>query len=362
VNHNQSVLHSAVTRSIVPIFVIIYAMCSIYLMIPYAIGVVGSGYTGLDSSPYGVQSRPVVYRVLVPTIARVAHALVPASVEEPLTKRMIEWRDSEEGKETVKSLFIRPPPLADDKIFETLVVACVTYLTMLAFIWMLYTLTKALFPESIAYALVTPVIALQLIPALTVENGYIYDFAELFFSCACFYLMFKQRWSAYLLCLFIATFNKETTVFGIFFFTVWSYNKLPRAQFVNLLVAQVFIWIAVKGGVTWYYADKPGIIAGSFFFAHIEYMRVHAAELLINVPCIIFLMVFRWREKPAFLRGGLWMMLPNYAAYLTCVPGEWRDFYWCLPVMLILATHTLISISGIADLAIFRRDAAKNAQ
>jgi len=43
-----------------------------------------------------------------------------------------------------------------------------------------------------AYALLAPLIALQLIPVLTVGNGYIYDFAELFFSCALFYLLFKQ--------------------------------------------------------------------------------------------------------------------------------------------------------------------------
>lgn len=323
-------------------------------MLPYAIGVVGSGYTGLDSSPYGVQSRPVVYRVLVPTIARTVHAMIPASVEEKLTSRMIAWRDSDEGRETVKAWFIRPPPLADHLIFETAVVAGVTYLTMLAFIGMLYALARALFPESLAYALITPVIALQFIPALTVENGYIYDFAELFFSCACFYLMFRQRWGLYLACVFIGTFNKETTAFGIFFFAVWFYHRLPRAQFVRLLVAQVLLFAAVKGGVMWYYADKPGIIAGSYFQQHLDFLRTQAPMLLINLASILFLVLFRWREKPVFLRAGLWMLLPNTVAYAFTYPGEWRGFYWSLPVLLMLATHTLISISGIADLKLFR--------
>jgi len=48
---------------LLPFFVAIYFVCSVYLMIPFAIGCVGSGYTGLDSSPYGTPARPMVYRV-----------------------------------------------------------------------------------------------------------------------------------------------------------------------------------------------------------------------------------------------------------------------------------------------------------
>ena len=324
-------------------------------MLPFAVGVVGSGYTGLDSSPYGVASRPVVYRVLIPSIAKMVRSIIPETIEHPLTDQMIHWRDSEEGRDMVKAWFIRPPPLADDKIFETAVVACVSYLTLLAFIWIFYTLTLALFPESRAYAFLAPLIALQLLPALTVENGYIYDFAELFFSCALFYLLLKQRWRLYMLTFVFATLNKETTIFSIFFYTMWFYSRLPRKQYFARLLQQCMIYALVKGGINLYFADKPGVVAQHHFLGQLDYASQHLLGIGLSAIVLLWIVFYRWQQKPLFLRGGLWMLLPNLVLFIIiCIPGEFRDFYWSLPVMIIMATHSLLSYAGFADHPVFK--------
>lgn len=344
----------ALRRCLLPVFVVIYLVSSIYLMLPFAVGVVGSGYTGLDSSPYGVESRPVVYRVLIPAISRAVHTAIPSAIEQPATEAMIRWRDSEEGKQAVKDWFIRKPPLADHQIFETAVVAAVAYVTLLMFIAMFYMLTITLLPQSRAYALFAPLIALQTIPAMTVENGYIYDFAELFFTCALLYFLFKQRWSSYLICFLFATLNKETSVFTIFFFTLWFWQRLPHRQFINLLVAQCVIYIAIKAGVTLYFADKPGVVVQHHFSEQIDYVVAHMGTVILLILTTLVSISYRWLEKPAFLSGSLWMLFPNLVAYiLICVPGEYRDFYWVLPVLIIHTTYALIAFAGFADHPLF---------
>ena len=349
----------SVQRGLLPVFAVLYFVCSLYVMIPFMAGAVGSGYTGLDSYPYGTPSRPMVYRVLMPNIAKVVRAAVPQVIEKPLTERLIQWRDSDEGKHTVKSLFFRPPPLANENIFETAVVAFVCYLTFMAFIAMFYHLTRALFPDSTSYALLAPVIMLQLLPALMINNAYIYDFSELFFSCALFYLLLKQRWSAYLCVFAIATFNKETTIFCILIFATYFVFRLPRRQFIFLLAQQCVLYLMIKGGLTAYFANYPGELIGP----HVTLMG-NIKAVLRTGDIFVFamstaLMGYRWKEKPAFLRGGVPMILAHTAIFFAiCVPYEYRDFYWSLPFMVLYATHSLIAGAGLADHPIFRKISA----
>ena len=329
-------------------------------MIPFITGCVASGYSGLDSGSYGIKSRPVVYRVLIPIIAKVAHSIIPEAIEQPLTEKMIHWRDSEEGKKTINSFFLHAPPLTDDKIFESAVAAFVAYLTLLAFIWMLYTLACALFPESSAYALYAPLIALQLLLALTVRNSYIYDFAELFFSCALFYLLFKQRWGLYMVTLVFAVLNKETALFSIFFYAIWFYPRLPRKQYIQLFMQQLLIYGAIKTGINTYFSDMPGVVFYNHFLSHIEYAAQHIVTTTLLVIATIGVIWYKWNEKPTFLCGGLWMALPNLAAYLLfCSAGEYRDLYWIVPILVLHATYAMMSYGGFADLPVFCRPEAK---
>ena len=331
-------------RYLLPLFITLYFVSSIYVMIPFMAGCVSSGYSGLDSGPYGIKSRPVIYRVLIPALAKMTYSIIPEAIEEPLTKILIHWRDSGKGKKTIASLFLLTPPLSDDEIFETAVTAFISYLTLLAFIWMLYTLARALFPESSVYALYAPLIALQFLLALTVKNSYIYDFAELFFSCALFYLLFKQRWALYLITFIFATLNKETTIFALFFYMTWFYSRLPRRKFLQLLLAQGVVYAAIKGGLTLYFASYPGTLIGPplTLAGNLEAL-FHRGDYIYFVLAILF-MVYRWREKPALLRGALPMLLAHATVFFVlCLPGEYRDFYWSLPIMILLVTHSLVA-------------------
>ena len=343
-----------IRRCLPPLFVAICFVWAAYVMIPFALGAAGSGYTGLDTSPYGTPARPMVYRVLMPAVARTVLHLIPAAVEIPATKQLIAWRDSEQGRVFVKTYFKRQPPLADGIIFETAVVFCVCYVTLLAFLAMLYGFARALFPESLAYALLAPVLALQLLPIFSINNAYIYDFAELFFACALPTLLLKQRFRWYGAVFALATLNKETTLFMIVFFAAWGYGRIPFRLFLRLLLAQCVIYGIIKSAITLYFRDYPGELIGPpvTLAGNLQWIMQWGDYKFILLA--IMLMAYRWKEKPPFLRAALPMLLAHTCVYLTlCVPGEYRDFYWSLPVMLLMIVHSLVAGVGVAGHPLF---------
>jgi hypothetical protein len=348
------------------LFIILYALLSVYDIFVF---IPGSNYA-IDNIQDGIMKPPVAYRVLMPTVTSTLRALIPDVVAQEVSSVLIAMRDSTAGRQYFQVRKYEPAwnpsqPLPrqvdNDRIFDTSLKILVVYLSLLAFIAMYYHLALALWPDSRAYALWAPVLMLLLISVLNVHYAYTYDYPEIFFSCACFYLLLKQRWAAYILCLTIATLNKETTLFGIFFFMVWFYNRLPRKQYWMLAGLQLYIYVMIKVAVTIYYADRPSLYGTTFFNHVIISLRDNIFFLYgasyYNFVCFIATMLaimYRWQEKPAFLRGGVWMLLPNMLAYIfMCNRGEYRDLYWSIPVMVLLATHTLVSITGIAHMPAF---------
>jgi hypothetical protein len=80
---------------------------------------------------------------------------------------------------------------------------------------------------------------------------------------------------------------------------------------------------------------------------------------MINIAVLFFLMTYRWQEKPAFLKTGLWLLPLVYMAYVMHGnPGEYRVFFDVLPLIILLATHTLTQAAGFARLPFFQPVAA----
>jgi len=67
------------------------------------------------------------------------------------------------------------------------------------------------------------------------------------------------------------------------------------------------------------------------------------------------LLFYRWVDKPEFLRKGFGLVVLNAAVFVTvCRDGEYRDLYFCLPILAMLGTHTLVSLIGADRFAIFK--------
>jgi hypothetical protein len=77
---------------------------------------------------------------------------------------------------------------------------------------------------------------------------------------------------------------------------------------------------------------------------NLKFMHRYGHPEFAWLTIITILLFYRWSEKPPFLKDGLWMVGANLGAYLlTCNPGEYRDLYWGMPVLIIMASHSVIN-------------------
>jgi hypothetical protein len=327
----------------------LYLFLSLHIMVVFLVG----SNLGWDNTPFGKPpSVPIAHRVLVPTVIASVKAAIPNSLKQSVTPRLIALRDSPAGKDVLRGhydLSSLPLPLADENIFDLFIKMAVVYVTLIAFLVMLFILTRALLPESLAYAAIAPLLAMLVINTFARKFAYTYDFTELFFSCACFYLLFKQRWRPYLLCVALATLNKETVIFSIIFYWIWFGRRLPLKQYLRLGVLQSVIFGAIKIGLVIYFHAREAMYAGGSYqntlLDNLRFIHRYGHQEFLWLTIISILVFCRWPEKPRFLRGGLWMIGANLGAYLlTCNPGEYRDLYWGLPVVIVLASHSVVRL------------------
>jgi hypothetical protein len=347
-------------RTTLACFWTLYVLTALFVMVTF---VPGSGY--LTDNSHEEVAPPVAYRVLVPAMTKGIYAMVPASVEEAMTPYLVSLRETSVFARLMQ--FDRWPALPrtfqDGALLMTLIKLMVVFGWLLAFIYMLSRLTAAFFPASRACALLAPLLFLWLLPAFLHRYAYTYDFAELFFSCACFYLLYKQRWNAYLFCFALATLNKETSGFIIFFFAIWFLPRLPQQRYLTLLCAQILLFVIIETMIISSFAHVPGSHGGTgidyYINTFLRHMRHAFGYNYYSYVCAVitgFLLLYKWQEKPAFLLAGLLMAIPNLAAYfLTCNVAEYRDLFWCMPVPVILATHSIVKLLELDDVPLFKQ-------
>lgn len=353
---------TVIRRGVFALFFGAYLLLSLFTMLAFMKGAQFGGNATV-AEELATPRPPIAYRVLVPAISDALYKIIPEETKPFLTAQLVQWRDSNFARRIFPWPNNQPwawPMLMEKNIVRALVNMCVCYISLLAFLYALYRLAAALMPESELYALTAPLLALIVLPAFAARYGYTYDFAELFFSCACLYLLLKERWVAYLGCFLLAMFNKENAGFTIIFFMLWFYPRLSAKRYLSLATVQWLIFSVVKIGLALYFIDRPNRYVGGAYVLRLEDQIVYTLGYdYHSVLCLMMtfvLLTFRWQEKPAFLRTGLVIFASIVPVYwLTCNPGEYRDFYWALPPMLLLATHTLIQLSGFDRWALFRK-------
>lgn len=338
----------------------VYALGILFVLLTF---IPGSGY--LVDNTANEPKPPVAYRVLVRTMADTAYHVIPKAVENAITPTLIDIRDNRH----VRALMRIPPKYGppykfrDNQIYRTFVMLLVVIGWFIAFLMMLIKLTRALFPHSEACAVIAPLLFLWLLPTFFHRYAYTYDFAELFFACACMYLLYVERWWLYIVCFIFATLTKETSVFMIGFFAIWYATRLPKALYIQLLVLQLVLYISIEAVIISSYSWVAHTHGGRglhvfwrLFREQLNYTYGYSYYSFIAGVGTWLLMLYRWEEKPTFLLGCLWLVLGNVVVYLFCCnDGEYRDLFWCMPTMILLATHSIVSITNMDHWPLFQK-------
>jgi len=307
----------------------------------------------------GTAPRPFVYRMLIPEITRILIKLTPASVEYAYNDRAarssIYWFATQYNFGAAVQRLVAEPKLLYTRSMLALVMAAF----LAGYACIQYRLARYLVPQQWAIALISPVLGLVMIPALTFPQLMIYDPGVLFCSAICYYYMAKQQWGRYLACFLLATFAKETSIFMVVFFSLYYFSRLPRPEFYRLLILQFAIYGSTKLWLSLLYLNNIGPPLENHlknqiaFFLHPNYGLGDAVDCFMG----LYVIFYRWQQKPLFARYSLWIVLGMFIAYIFYGnPGEYRIFFDMFPLLSILITDTLVSCTCIDLIPIFNRE------
>lgn len=288
---------------------------------------------------YQHAQKPFVMRALLPLTVRAAASLIPTPVRLEMSQALADlplvkyWLDQ----------FSAPPRLALEAALSWLLM----FLSLVGFSRAFETLLNSVYQLAPGRAAFFSTLALLGLP-LCFNFGYIYDFPSLFLFCLQFALFASKRWTAYLLLFPLTCINKETAIllplaFGMYALP-WSRENriasLSKNRFTAFILVQVAIWLIVHSCLELVFANNPGSIGEIHLYTYAYFINQHpiAASLFgLFLGMAIFLMFWRWQQKPVFLLRAAVILIPLGISYvLFGFPFELRVFYEAYAIILAL--------------------------
>ncbi len=271
---------------------------------------------GLSYMLNGTAWKPYVTRALIPLITRLVISVVPIQPEFVITALM----------------------------FLSLVGFAYAFRYLLATFWDAGVLLDGLS----LFAVVA------LLPLMATFSRQMYDFTTLFFFTLGLGLLARRRWRWFLAIFPLACLNRETTFLLSFVFAVHFYPRVERQFLVKMLAAQAFIFIAIRAPLLWLFKDNPGNAVEVFLPVQLYVLSQIFAFSAIGLLALLFvicglallaLMLYRWNEKPLFLRQAAMVVVPLLViSYLLFgLPFEIRVFYEAYPVVFPLCVAPVFS-------------------
>ncbi|MCK9425007.1 MAG: hypothetical protein M0Q21_03090 [Ignavibacteriaceae bacterium] len=327
---------------------------------------------------YGKAFKPFVTRTLTPSMIRIISSATPIKVKSALTefvnhdnfisvflsdnvltKRIIEKKIKHfypgqpaqfSYKQNLFVIILKYLKWEPEFILEYLFGLLLMYFALVGFAFSQKYLISLIFTSNKIFIDSIVIISLLLLPALNKYSLFVYDFPTLFLFTLCLVLMIKQRWKEYLIIFSLATLNKETTVLliGVYYFYYLYQLKQQDRIFKRVLIAQVIIYVGLRLLLYVVYLNNPG---SSIEFHLIDHNLIlftnllHSADValvIFSLVVFLFLLFYKWSEKPVFIKCSL--QVPLFLFILTLFFGfidEWRDYYESIPVIILFFLHSI---------------------
>ncbi len=327
-------------------------LIALYILISALITVAFVIYPGIDlygaalfpDMVYGKAHKPYVYRILLPTIVRVATEITPAIVEEKVESAFTGSLSAQR--------FIKMLGWENEYIYEYALMLILIFVCFIGSALMLRHLIKIFydFPDFVADF--APVGAIMALPIYFRYCSYIYDPGAFFLFTLGIALIMKRRYLLYYLVFILATLNKETSILLVALFYLREGSEMPRSRLALHLVFQGLIWIAIKALVMILYADNPGMPFEFHLFDHNLILFLHPLAFFYFIAVVAFhlpLLIYGWKHKPVFLRRGMIVTLVPLLslAFVFGFIDELRVYYEALPFVFLLSLPTIVRIFGL---------------
>ncbi len=292
---------------------------------------------------YHLNERPIVNRALVPELIRLGTLAIPAATRAEMARQAREHPFISHNFEKYGWV--------PDYTAEYLVALVALYLCLIGFFFAFRLFVRSLWapPREALDAL--SLTALAGLPVMTRDLHTLYDWSTLAFMALLLGLMARRRWRLYLPLFLLATFNRETTLLLILIFSVVFFNRLAPRRWLALAGAQLGLWLAARLVLGLLFHDNPGHLAQMTFAINIRYLllaETYGLAQLLAVVAMIYLLFYRWEEKPLFLRRALWIFPVHLAILLVVgILSEWRIYLEWYPIAMALIFDSAARLGGI---------------
>ena len=297
----------------------------------------------------GKAHRPFVSRTLLPTTVRLVSLLAPNQYKQACAD-LVEQHDLTRRAFGVFGW-------ESQSAFQYLLASVLMFLCFIGFGHCIVRLTERVCdtPETGLTRLLLVAGALVGLPPFFRYTSYPYDPAQLFLFTLALYFLADHNSKMFCIAFVACCLNKETAVLLIPLYGLTFHNRYTSHQrYWGTMLGLVVVYISIESALAWVFRSNPGAFV-EFHLAHnVGWLTAGWTFTGLVVFLIIAaLVLFRWSEKPAFLRWSfLCVLLPlgTLALFLGFV-DEWRGYYEVYPIAFGLIVHSLLWFNDV-----FRRN------
>jgi hypothetical protein len=303
----------------------------------------------------GTANRPFVYRRALPAAISVIEAVVPISARQ--------WIEAAIGDNShARRLLDTTPADEDQSLFLYLSAYLLQLAALLGFAIVLRASVRSFLPSEQATADWAPVVALVLLPIFYRYVCYPNDFPHLFLFTWAWLELSRSRWRWYYPLFVLCCFSKETAILLPFAHALGHFPAMPRQTWIKHGLIQLALFVVIQSIVRAQYSANPGaevewwlgrnwalisdLSKWGFLFFHFTFVGSFSAIVPTNFNLLFLLLVplvlWRWREKPLFLRRSIWLVpILVGATFFFGYIDELRDYYEAFPIVFLLIVTSM---------------------
>ena len=188
---------------------------------------------------------------------------------------------------------------------------------------------------------VIAVIAVEVFMLVFFVENKVYDLSTAMIFAFALGLLARGKFSLFHLLYPVGCLNRETMFLLSLFFAVHYFWKMETLRYLFSLVYQGSVFVGIRLMIVKLFEGNPG---QPFYFQPWQVIEkywshpITSLALLMLIALIWYFVARRWREKPAFLRSALAVMLPLQVVLHLAMgaPYEIRVFAEVYPVVWVM--------------------------
>jgi hypothetical protein len=285
----------------------------------------------------GTAYKPFVYRVLNPTLVRLAEGVgAPAllrALPGPLAAKLPDW---------CALATTTPMPTCDDVAAYVAVAGAEFFV----FLLLIYAICFRMFGNPLVALFGLGFAFFGTNAVLLQKLSHVYDFGVLMFV-ALLLLCLQRGWAlAFTLLLPLAFLTKETLILYAGAFFLADLGRRDPRRTAALFLVQIASFVVIHGLVRAYFSGNPGL-GHEYYLPEQIYFFTEQITMswLIPMTVALVLVFYRFGEKPLFLRRASVVILPWFVLFLIGgVEKELRVIFEVFPLVLLLTIDSLVRL------------------